>query len=138
MNKFMFYLSARMFGEACLELYICRTTPEGKEQVYLTPRPKNDPFYALMLHMPGARKIPTETDQQTFLRAIGETLFSNRITRLEYVMSSTFKARRGVEYADIRRIEVSYYEGDADFYDAENIPPNTIEHHKTIIRMVRK
>lgn len=136
--KPLFFLSARLFGEACLELYICRVTPEGKEEVYLLPRPKNDPFYPSMLHMPGVRKIPSETDYQHFMRAIGETIFINRITRQSYVMSNTFKTPRGTEFADVRKIEVSYYRDDPDFYDVENIPSNTIEHHKVIIRMVKK
>jgi len=138
MNRFLFYASARLFGEACLELYIC-TRISGKEYVYLIRRPYNDPFYPSMLHMPGARKIPNETDYEHLTRAIRETPFSSYIDEVEYLMSSTFKAKRGTEYADVRRIVLPYEPQTgvfADFYDVEYLPQNIIEHHKEIIRMI--
>ena len=136
MNKFLIYASARFFGEACLELYICRTTPQGKKQVYLLPRPASDPFYPSQLHMPGARKIPTETDCDHLRRAFKETPFSID-TCVEYLMSTTLKAKRGTEYADIRRVTVPYDPKQEHFYDVDNLPENMIEHHKVIIRMVK-
>ena len=138
MNKFLFYASARLFGEACLELYICRFTPDGKEQVYLLSRPANDPFYPSMLHMPGARKIPTETSAENLARAFSETPFNLNICVVEYVLSETYEAKRGVEYADVRRVVVSYHEGQINFHDVDNIPNNTIEHHKVIIKTVKQ
>lgn len=134
MNKFLFYLSARMFGEACIELFIYRRTPSGNTQIYLLPRPKNDPFYAGQLHMPGARKIPTETDAQTLTRAIRETPYSGQIKSVQYIKSDTYKAKRGVEYADIRGLEVAYRKNETDFYDLSNLPGNIIKHHKQIIK----
>lgn len=137
MNKFLFYASARMFGEACLELYICRFTPEGKEQVYLIPRPASDPFYPSMLHLPGVRKIPTETGRQHLQRAIRELPEWMRGQDIEYVYSETYKAKRGTEFADIRRMRVPYYYDCPDFYDVNSIPKNTIEHHKKIIETMK-
>ena len=137
MNKFLFYLSARMFGEACLELYICRLTPEGKQQVYLIPRPANDPFYPSMLHMPGARKIPTEMDGDHLRRAIKETPFNLTNGCVEYIMSTTLKAKRGVEYADIRRIVVPYNSEHRNFYDVNSLPGDIISHHVLIINIVK-
>jgi hypothetical protein len=137
MNRFLFYASARWFGEACLELYICRCAPDGW-QVYLLPRPANDPFYPSQLHMPGARKIPTETDREHLTRAIGETPFSAMIDKVEYLISSTFKAKRGTEYADVRRLIVPYDTHYSDFYSVYHLPGNMIEHHKAIIEMVKE
>ena len=136
MNKFLFYASARWFGEAVLELYICRRTPQGKEQVYLLPRPANDPFYPSMLHMPGARKLPTETDQDHFRRALKETPFGLSV-HVEYILSTTLKTKRGTDFSDIRRIVVPYNSKQQDFYDVDNLPRNIIEHHKVMIEMVR-
>lgn len=133
MNKFLFYLSARMFGEACVELFIYRKTPVGRMQVYLLPRPKNDPFYPNQLHMPGARKIPTETYTQTLTRAIRETPYGGQIKSIQYIKSDTYKAKRGVEYADIRGLEVAYQKNAPNFYDVDNLPSNMIEHHRQII-----
>jgi hypothetical protein len=90
-----------------------------------------------MLHMPGARKMPTETDLDHLARAICETPFFGSIGKVEYFMSSTFKAKRGTEYADIRRLVVPYNPKHTDFYDVENLPRNIIEHHKEIIKMVK-
>ena len=140
MNKFLFYASARQFGEACLELYICTRPREGKEYVYLVRRPHDDPFYPSMLHMPGVRKIPTETDLGHLSRAILETPFRISPEKVEYVLSSTFKARRGVVYSDVRRVVLPYepfrYRFE-DFYYVGSLPENIIEYHKAIIEMVR-
>lgn len=138
MNKFLFYLSARLFGEACLELFIYRITPEGKKQVYLLPRPNDDPFYANMLHLPGARKIPTETDEETLRRAIKETPFVPK--EIEYLFPDTYKAKRGVEFADVRSFRVDYRALDHNhFYSVDSLPDNLIEHHRKIIeRIVQK
>jgi hypothetical protein len=136
MNRLLFYASARWFGEACLELYIC-TRVSGKEYVYLLPRPANDPFYPSMLHMPGARKIPTETDREHLTRAIHETPFGASINKVEYLMSSTFKAKRGTVYSDVRRLIVLHIDRLDNFYDADHLPQNIIEYHKEIIRMVK-
>lgn len=138
MNKFLFYLSARMFGEACIELFIWRKTPGGQTQVYLLPRQKNDPFYAGLFHMPGARKIPTETDSQTLTRAIRETPYSKQINSIQYIKSDTYSAKRGVEYADVRGLNVAYHKTDPNFYDVDNLPNNMIEHHKKIIKDVTR
>ena len=128
-----------MFGEACLELYIYRITPEGKEQVYLIPRSKNDPFYPSMMHMPGVRKLPTETNEQHFQRLFKELNFPVDIdTDIYYAASVTVKAKRGTEFADIRKMEVPYDEKQAGFYDVDNLPKNIIDHHKLFIAMVRK
>lgn len=137
MNRFLFYTSARLFGEACLELYICRRTPDGREQVYLIPRPDNDPFYPSMLHMPGVRKIPTELDADHVRRALKEIPFKINPSCIEYFASATFKAKRGTEYADIRRVIVPYIYGHDHFYDVDHLPQNMIEHHKAIIKMMR-
>ena len=92
MPRELFYASARMFGETCLELYISRYTPQGKEQVYLIPRPANDPFYPSMLHMPGVRKIPTELDADHVQRALKEIPF--KITRLILSISRQLPSRQ--------------------------------------------
>ena len=136
MNKFLFYASARWFGEAVLELYICRRTPEGCKQVYLIPRSADDPFYPSMLHMPGARKLPTETDQDHFRRALKETPFDSSVY-VEYILSTPLKTKRGTDFSDIRRIVVPYNSKQQDFYDVDNLPRNIIEHHKTMIEMVK-
>jgi hypothetical protein len=128
-----------MFGEACLELYICRTTTDGKEQVYLLPRPANDPFYPNMLHMPGARKIPNETDCEHLVRALKETdLLYYDTNDIKYILSTTIKAKRGTEYADVRRMRIDYNQYQSHFYDVDNLPKNIIKHHKSLIEMVRR
>lgn len=137
MPRELFYASARMFGETCLELYIYRCTPQGKEQVYLIPRSDSDPFYPGMLHMPGVRKIPTETDADHVRRALKETPFKISLSSVEYFASSTFRAKRGTEYADIRRVAVPYNARQVDFYDVDNLPRNIIEHHRAIIKMTK-
>jgi hypothetical protein len=137
MNRFLFYASARLFGEACVSLYICRITPDGREQVYLIPRPADDPFYASELHMPGARKIPNETDADHLRRAIAETPFDISPACVEYAVSTTIKAKRGTEYADIRRVRVAYDAAQADFYDVDSLPDGTMEHHRDLIAMVK-
>lgn len=138
MNKFWFYFSARHFGEACLELYIYRVDQRGKEQVYLLPRPANDPFYPSELHLPGVRKIPTELDIDHLKRALRETPFVVNLDSVEYVASTTFRAKRGTEYADIRRVAVFFNPIDNDFYDVDNLPDNIITHHKEIIQMAKR
>jgi len=138
MNRFLFYLSARLFGEACLELYICRITPDGREQVYLIPRPKNDPFYPSMLHMPGVRKIPNERDTDHLIRAIEEVEFRLPVMNYEYVLSTTVKTKRGTVFTDIRRIQIPYDEGQSGFYDANDLPDNLIEHHYGLINELKK
>ena len=138
MNKFLFYLSARLFGEACLELYIHRFTPDGKEQVYLIPRPDNDPFYPSMMHMPGVRKLPTETDEQHLIRAMTEVDFDIQGLYYKYATSTTVKAKRGTEFADIRSVRVPYDENQTGFYDVDNLPDNLIEHQRVFIDMVKK
>ena len=138
MNKFLFYASARWFGEAVLELYIC-TRVDGKEYVYLIRRSANDPFYSSMLHMPGARKLPTETDQDHLRRALKETPFDPSV-HVEYILSTTLKTKRGTDFSDIRRIVLPYEPMKfdfTDFYDVKDLPDNIIEHHKVIIEMVK-
>lgn len=137
MNKFLFYASARWFGEACLELCVTRTTPQGKKQIYLIPRPDDDPFYPGMLHLPGVRKIPNEMEPGQLRRLQGELPFRLSNYKLTYLASGTYKAKRGTEYADIRGVVVPYKSTDTDFYDMDRIPRNVIEHHKEIIKMVR-
>jgi hypothetical protein len=140
MNRLMFYASARLFGEACLELYICTRPREGKEFVYLTRRPFDDPFYPDMLHLPGVRKIPTETDTDHLIRAIMETPFYIAPEQVEYVLSSTFKAKRGTVYSDVRRVVLPYdpqLHNFESFYDVDNLPGNMIEYQKTLVEMVR-
>ncbi len=87
--------------------------------------------------MPGARKIPTETDCDHLQRAIKEVPFGISVDCITYLASTTLKAKRGVEYADIRGVIVPYDPEQAGFYDVDDLPYNIIEHHETMIKMVR-
>jgi hypothetical protein len=133
-----FYASARLFGEACLELYIFRLTPDGREQVYLIPRPDDDPFYPSEYHLPGARKIPNELDCDHLRRALAETPFMALSDCVEYAATVTIKAKRGTEYADIRRLNVPYELRVDGFYDVDHLPRNTMKHHIELIKLVRQ
>jgi len=86
--------------------------------------------------MPGARKLPTETDQDHLRRALKETPFDSSVY-VEYILSTTLKTKRGTDFSDIRRIVVPYNSKQQDFYDVDNLPRNIIEHHKVMIEMVK-
>jgi len=56
---------------------------------------------------------------------------------VEYAASTTLKAKRGTEFADIRCVTVPYDAEQRNFYDVDSLPENTIEHHRVIIKMVK-
>jgi hypothetical protein len=136
MNKFLFYASARWFGEACLELVIYRTTPIGTTEIYLLPRPANDPFFAGLLHIPGTRKLPNDTDEKQLKRVIGETPFEILSVNVKYVLSLTVHTKRGTEFSDVRMVKRSYYYDEPDFYNIAKLPNNLVEHHYKIISLL--
>lgn len=136
MPRDLFYGSARLFGEACLELYVYRHVA-GREQMYLLARPDNDPFYPGMLHLPGVRKIPSETDADHLRRALKEVPFNISPHDVKYVASVTYKAKRGTEYADIRRVSVGYNASHEGFYDVDKLPRGVIAHHVQIIKLMK-
>jgi len=129
MNRFLFYTSARLFGEACLSLCILRKTPNNEIQIYLLRRPKNDPFYPFMLHIPGTRKLPNDTDDAQLKRVIKETAIKIELQDIEYITSTTIKTARGTEFADYRLVIVPFYDNEPNFYDIYNLPNNVIKHH---------
>ena len=133
--KFLWYLSARWFGAACISLYVNRYTPEGHEQVLLLPRPLNDPYFAGLLHLPGARKNPKETDAETLQRAMEEADLRGAP---RYLYSDTYFTARGTEYADIRGVTVDYNPNDGRFYDVDYLPASVIPHHVEIIKRLHE
>ena len=133
MNKLLFYVSARLFGEANLTLCILRKIPNGKTQIYLLPRSKNDPFYPSMFHIPGVRKLPNDTDEAQLKRVINETTVCIESKDIKYFASTTIKTARGTEFADWRYVMVPFYADEPDFYDIDNLPKNTIAHHQEFI-----
>lgn len=132
--RWLFFLSARLVGEACLELFIWRITPEGVKQVYLIPRPKNDPFWPGMLHLPGVRKIPSERDGDHLRRALSETPYRHLIGNVKYLFSNTYPSARGTVYKDVRSLRVDYRAIDRDFYDVKHLPKGIINHQDDVIR----
>ena len=130
----IFYASANIFGEACLELIIVRQTPEGLRQIYLTRRDEDDLYYPGALHLPGTRKLPDDTDKLQLLRIIGETPLNINWLDIKCFFSMTIQCPRGTEYADVRRVEIPYNANDEGFYDIGNLPYDVIDSHKEFIQ----
>ena len=129
----IFYASARIFGEACLELFIFRYTSGGNEQIYLLRRPIDDPYYPGLLHIPGTRKLPDDTDELQLRRIIAETELNIDWRDIDYRSSLTIKSPRGTEYADIRYIVIPCDSNDENFYYIDRLPDDLIDAHKELI-----
>ena len=130
--KELFYASARLFGESCLELCIFRTI-NGVDSVFLFPRPSTDPYWPGMLHVPGVRKLSTDTDESVLLRVVGETLFDINLEDVHYCSSQIVRTLRGTEFSDVRWTWVDETGMDNFFYDVDNLPENIIEFHPILI-----
>jgi hypothetical protein len=130
--KELFYASARLFGESCLELCIFKTI-NSTDYVFLFPRPESDPYWPKLLHLPGVRKLTTDSDESVLVRVVGETLFDIELKDIYYCSSQIVKTKRGTEFSDVRWTEVVGDDMDNFFYDVDNLPRNIIEFHPTLI-----
>lgn len=130
--KEIFYSSAKLFGESCLELCVFRDLL-GFLEVFLYRRPQNDPFWPSFLHIPGVRKLTTDTDVIVSERVVDELPFYVETNNMYYVNSRIFSTRRGTEFSDSRMVACNETGFDEFFYPARDLPHNLIEHHYMII-----
>jgi hypothetical protein len=142
MIKWLFYKSAKWFGEACLELAVLRKTPAGSTEILLLQRPVDDPFWPSQLHIPGTRKLPKDTDKAQITRVMKEAgiyvgIYVNPST-IKYVASMTVETLRGTQFSDIRRVFIYYNRLDENFYDINYLPENIINHQIKIIDIIKK
>lgn len=119
-----------------MELCIFRTTPKGKQQVYLIRRPPNDPFYPNMLHVPGVRKVSNENEAGQLKRLKREIPYS--LDGMQYEFSDTYFAKRGTEFADVRSLTVPYVRSADNFYNLDDLPSPMIPHHIEMLNRFRK
>jgi hypothetical protein len=87
-----------------------------------------------MFHAPGTRKLINESDNEQLTRTTYETPININIRDIKYGLSDTYVSKRGTEFADVRYVFVE--NKTIDFYDVDNLPENTIEHHRYFIKRI--
>lgn len=129
----LFYFISSHFGESCLELCIFHLSKENELYVFLSPRSSIDPFWPNQLHIPGVRKIVTDTEEETLHRVIIDSGLELDPKKVRYCSSRTVKNERGTEFSDLRWVE---YEGEnlTNFYSITSLPENIIEFQRPMIR----
>lgn len=127
----LFYFISKHFGECCLELCVFKRFGDSIK-ILLIPRDEKDDFWAGKLHIPGIRKIVTDTEYTSIKRVVSETGLYIPQEDVEYCCSSVVKNYRGTEFSDLRFVEY-FGESDKDFYDTKNLPTNIIEFQRPMI-----
>lgn len=133
-SRNVFFASSKVFGESCLELCVFRKNGRSIE-ILLIPRPDTDPFWAGLLHIPGIRKLPSDTDSVQLERVCGELDFSVDVSKIKYAASTTVKNERGTEFSDVRYVCVPYSQGEENFFDVSHLPENIIPFQKKLIQL---
>lgn len=133
----LFYFVSKYFGECCLELCIFSNI-NNEPNIYLYPRPRNDPFWPSKLHIPGTRKLKGDTDLVSLIRVIRETPLDIRVEDIKYVNSDIIHNPRGTEYSDLRMVE---YKGipNSCFMKIDDLDKlDIIDYQKVMIRSAYK
>ncbi len=109
---------------------------DGIIKVYMTRRPANDPHFANQLHMPGTMCNGNDKTMATAIQRIkNKELVGFVADEPENVDSLYRDTPRGPEGAFIYLMKVTSGGNPEDWYDAENPPEDTIEHHKDMIKL---
>lgn len=135
----IFYGLSLLCGESCLELCIFRNNPNVGLEIFLLVRADDDKIWAGKLHIPGVRKLVTDTDDSCLRRLLGEVPFFVNIYNIQYCASKIFQNSRGTEFSDIRWVQVDYDRHfDKYFFPVGNLPNNIIDFQYEIIREALK
>jgi hypothetical protein len=110
---------------------------DGKVKVYMIRRPTNDPFYPNQLHTPGTMCNGNDkTIEDAVQRVMNEEISEFTTDRPEEIDTLYRSTPRGVEGAFIFSTRVIDGGNPENWYDAENLPKDTIEHHQEMIKIV--
>lgn len=112
---------------------------DGKVKVYMTRRPTNDRYYPNQLHTPGTMCNGNDKALESAIQRVREGEIPKFITGKPEEVTVIYRSTpRGVEAAFVYSAEVFEGGNPEDWFDAENLPEDTIEHHKEMIQISLK
>ena len=126
---------ARIVPSVAIEAVALRTR-NGREEVYLTRRSKDDAAYPNMLHCPGSLLRSGETPHHTMqLLALRE--FKAPIHSFEYIDEIYFMEERGWFNCRAHRVILGAEPTVGIWYPVDDLPADVVQHHiDDIIPMV--
>jgi hypothetical protein len=131
----IWYEHMRLNGSVTIELNLYRVV-DDKIQFYMTRRPETDPFYPNQLHMPGTMLTGADTSAEDAIRRIKNKEVPWLIMDEPKNISAYIrKTPRGTEGVFMFTAQV-YSGGSPDkWFDAENLPEDTVENHKHMAKI---
>jgi hypothetical protein len=110
---------------------------DGKIKVYMTRRPASDPLYANQLHMPGTMCNGSDKTMAMAIQRIKDKEMQGFEGEEPENVDSLYRdTPRGPEGAFIYLMKVTKGGKPEDWFDAENLPEDTIDHHKEMIKII--
>ena len=124
----------RLWPGITIELVPLRIKDE-KVEVLLIKRSPSDKFWPNELHVPGTmiRSGKDETFDATLERLFKDDLANTKIDSMFLAGESLHTTKRGKEFAKIYCTEIEGKPSIGKFYDVENLPEETVGHHRDII-----
>lgn len=117
---------------------------DGRLEVFMLPRPDDDPYWAGQWHMPGT--VLRSTDNEGDFSSGFERLFAKKgegegkivpVTEPKHIGTKFWNVERGRELDHMHYVVVETTGDDVDlpgvFFPVDELPDNTIEHHKVMI-----
>lgn len=137
----IFYQVARLTVTPTVELVPLRMH-EGHLQVFLTQRPKDDPVWPSMLHVPGSVIRATDT-KETFSdvldRILHNELHDPQIESKPHFFTYLFhQVKRGAEIAFIHYTFLLETPKNGSFYFIHDLPSSLVSHQRGFIQEIAK
>lgn len=127
-----------------IELIPYRITESGKVQVLMTRRGPDDKFWPNEWHAPGT--ILRATDEENTYNSAFQRITNGELmgevevkSEPEYYFTKFDEVRRGRELRQVFAMEVAADDESlvsGQFFDIDNLPEDTIEHHKTMLEQL--
>ena len=107
----------------------------GRIEVLLLPRDKDDPIWPSQIHTPGTVVRATDVGDQAGIlqRIVTDELNGTNIGELHFVCNMLHQSKRGAEQAQVYWAEVSEEPKSGTFYDVDNLPENVIDSQREFI-----
>jgi hypothetical protein len=108
---------------------------DGKIQIYMLKRPATDPLFSNMFHTPGTMcRGNDNTLDDAFNRLKTDELSELKIDRPEQIETFYRVSPRGKEAVFMHLVKVFEGGNPENWYDADNIPQNTVQVHVDMIK----
>lgn len=132
----VFLQVARLSVTPVIEVVPVRRGPDGRVQVLLLQRPPEGAHWAGMVHTPGTVVRASDTDPgfaDAFDRILGGEMAGVACGPPRFVRTVFHRVRRGVELAQVFRVEVLEEPTVGRFCDADGLPENLVDTQREFI-----